>query len=167
MFHCLPCLCSQSYSYLVNYRIQYELYDWHDKNTDKEDSWLRLPGLGIWTTSCLVTLVSRIFGIVEVFFKGIGISLRHPTQAPNELGLKTIKNILRVFHTVPLFLFGVLWVFGEPKSITLTVLECARVNLKYARLGAIGKEEHVKELGYVNQTAYVQLLDYQKRVLGY
>ena len=90
MFHSLPCLCSQSYSYLVNYSIQYELYDWHDKNTNKADSSLKLPGLGVWTTSCLVTLVTRIFGVVEVFFKGIGISLKHPTQILNELGLKTI-----------------------------------------------------------------------------
>lgn len=161
MFHNLPCLCSQSYSYLVNYRIQYELYDWHNKNTDKEDSWLMLPGLGIWTTSCLVTLVSRIFGVVEVFFKGIGISLKHPTQAPNELGMKTIKNILRVFHTVPLFLFGLIWVFGEPKFLTLTVLECAKINLKHARLGNIGKEEHVKELKYVDGRVNNDLLHYQ------
>jgi len=111
----------------------------------------KISTLGVWTTSCLITLITRICGIVEVIFTED--SVRHKI-------IHTLKNILRSLYTIPLFINGAFWSIYHPKFFILLQVEYSRVNLKYARYGNIGTDEQQKELELAQKKANEKLLEY-------
>lgn len=163
MLQDLPCLCSPSYSYLANYRIQHDLYEWWDNYTPPENDCVRIPGICIWTASSLVTLVTRVTGVAEVFLLGAGTILIHPKAGLKDVFIETPKNVLRVINTPIMFFTGAISTLIDPKFFTMYILECAKANLKHSRNKTIGSEQHKKDLDYVHTVVKRNFLEYQQK----
>jgi hypothetical protein len=177
MFHYFPSLCSTANSYWVNYEIQSCLYNWLDDNTE-EPTHLKSLGFAVWCVSSLVTTITRIAGIAEVFFVGLGILLTAPLTAKpienakiglNEIFVHTPKNVLRTVSTIAEFLFGALYLFFgyescfDAKGFTMNMVEYMKFNLKHARNGTIHSDEHKNDLRCVDGIAGRRFKQYQKR----
>jgi hypothetical protein len=146
-----------SHPYLVNYRIQKDLYTWIDERTNLPNQWIRIPCTWIWTISSLITLVSRIWGVCDVLFSG---NLK-------KIFLETPKNIVRVVHVPFMFFAGTVCTLVDPKFFMIYYLESTIVNLKCANEKKIGSKEHLKELWDVTTTTYDKIIDYQRQTRGF
>jgi hypothetical protein len=164
-------LCSPSYSYLVNYQIQSDMYNCWDKNTEKAQ-WLRVSGIGVWTASNVITVVTRIAGIAEVFIKGSSALLSTPFKENkinnvkvglNEICVHMPKNILRTIFVPVEFIGGTIFILAGPKTFTMEMVECMKVNLSHAKNGTLHSVEHKKDLGFVDGIVKPKFMAYQKR----
>jgi hypothetical protein len=147
------------------------MYNWLDENTE-ETQWLKLPALGMWCVSNTLTTVTRTVGIVEVFFKGLGILATSPftnNRIDNaKIGLCEIfvhapKNVLRTIFVPMDFLCGTIPVCVEPKHAIMIVAECMKINLLHAQNGTLKSTEHKKDLGYLQGVVKPKFMKYQGR----
>lgn len=165
-------LCSPSCSYLINYQIQSNLYNWLDEKTEETQLW-RLPAVGIWSASTAITSITRVMGIAEVFFKGAGILLSSPlsrTPCNNaKIGVKEIfdhapKNCLRVAFIPVEFFVGTIENLIEPKGFAMKMAQRMKINLAHAKAGTLKGAEHERELGFMEANAKPKFMDYQDRM---
>jgi len=163
-------LISSSTSYLVNYEIQFKMYDWLDKKTE-ETQWLKLPGIGMCCASTLVTTVTRVSGIAEVFFKGLGILATSPFTnnrinnaklGLSEIFVHTPKNVLRSACIPVEFIYGVIFNLCEPKFFTIETSNWMKVNVIHARAGTVGSYNYKQDMIEVAGISYERFLNYQK-----
>lgn len=164
-------ICSPSSSYYYNYKMQFQIFDYFDKYTE-ENHPSKMMGLSVCAASNIITLMTRIAAVVEVFFGGLNILFSIPFQNERihnlksglyEVFLHTSKNILRTCFTIIEFIDGVIFNFIEPKHYLMEIKECMRVNLLHAERGTINSSEHKKELNYVEGQVKPKFMKYQSR----
>ena len=168
--HC-SFFCSPSYSYLVNYQIQSQIYNLLDEYTE-ETEYLTSSGMGVWCVSNVITTIARVVGVAEVFIKGTGVFLSAPYTnncihnaklGLNEIFVHTTKNILRT-TCIPIdFFLGSIFIFIEPKSFTKEMAECMRVNLLHAERGTLHSDMHQNDLMSVSGVVKPDFMAYQGR----
>jgi hypothetical protein len=163
MLQDLACLSSPCYSYLANYKIQHALYKWWDNYTPPENDCVRIPGLCVWTASSLVTLVTRVAGVAEVFLIGAGTIFINPKTGLKEVFIETPKNMLRVIHIPFMFFGGTILTLADPKYFTIFTLESAKANLEHARNKTIGTKKHAIDVGCTDGMAKRKFMEYQEK----
>lgn len=164
--------CSPSYSYLINYKIQSKMYNLLDENTE-ETEYLTSSGLGVWCASISVSTIAKVVGIAEVFIKGSGLFLSSPFTdnrihnaklGLNEVFVHTPKNILRTACIPVEFFLGTILILIEPKSFTMEMAECMRVNLLHAENGTIHSDKHQRNLMSVSGVVKPKFMKWQGRM---
>jgi hypothetical protein len=154
MLQDFPSLCSQCYSYRLNYRIVYDLYYWYGKNSIPRDKYCRTTGVCVWTAASLATLITRVAAVAEVFVVGSGTLFFDPCKGLKEILIETPKNILRATHTPFMFVIGTISTYFIPDYFVRFTLECSRINLLFSRENKIGSAEHLKKLSGASGKAY-------------
>ncbi|MGZ3633291.1 MAG: hypothetical protein ACXU9U_02695 [Parachlamydiaceae bacterium] len=167
-----PFLCSSSYSYLLNYTIQSNMYDCADKNTEETKD-LKLFGMSVWCASNALTLVARVAAIPEVFLLGAGIFLTAPFTANpikngkiglHEIFVHTPKNILRVACVPIEFFIGTILNYTDPKLLIIEMSKCMRVNLLHAKNGTLHSNKHLADLRGISGDVKVKYMAWQEKM---
>jgi|GEM_PF-4130965 len=119
----------------------------------------------------MLTAVTRILSIAEVFFKGLTLvftapialnPLRNFKFGLHEIFVHTPKNILRTITTPLEFIGGVFSILIEPKLFVIEMHECMKINVIHAQRNSIGSNEHYNDLAFVDGIANQKFIDYQK-----
>jgi hypothetical protein len=166
----VPKISLNSPSYLIHSEIQSSMFNLFNEKTEKTQ-WLRIPTTGLWSASCLVKLAVRIFSIVEVFFKGLGILFSAPFANQrltntkiglNEIFVHTPKNILNTVFLPIEFIGGLIDILSEPKFFIISMTECLKLNLIHKKADTFGSVEHKEDIYEASGKSYERCLNYQR-----
>jgi hypothetical protein len=158
------------YSTVLNFSVQYAIYDWLDKFTENSE-WVRPPAFLAEIAGNLVDLIGRIASIVEVFFHGLGIILVSPLKQNKSENLQRGWSILK---TTPHYAFMILaipvgliedliYFVSEPRMLAYNRFEGLSVLKKHAIAGTLETENCNHELNQALIKTKVRLMQWQDR----